>query len=85
MTIEKAMFILKHGSSESLTTYLQAIKVVEEYMKQFQKIKSEAIRDFAEKLKENAYREEGYESFTDMVVTVNDIDRLVDEIMEEES
>lgn len=36
MTINEAMFILKHGSSEGITTYLQAIKVVEDYIEQFQ-------------------------------------------------
>lgn len=38
---------------------------------------NEIIKKFAEKLKENQYREAGIEEYADMVVTVNDIDNLV--------
>lgn len=44
------------------------------------KAKSEAIKEFAERLKEKAYIDDGVTGFQDMIVAIEDIDTLVEEM-----
>ena len=44
-------------------------------------IKADAIKEFAERLKEKAYLNDGVTGFQDVIVEVNDIDNLVKEMV----
>jgi hypothetical protein len=46
-------------------------------------IKAEAIKEFAKRLKEKAYLNDGVTGFQDVIVEVNDIDNLVKEMVGE--
>lgn len=46
MTIEEAFFILKHGSSEGIRKYLEAILIVEKENKELKRLLKLAVEDF---------------------------------------
>jgi phage shock protein A len=49
----------------------------------YKNAKIEAIKEFAEKLKEKAYLNDGVTGFQDVIVEVNDIDNLIYEMVGE--
>ena len=110
MTLEKALFILRHGSAEGEHKYFEAITIIEneinrqkaeierlekdskrlkkvemqldDAMKMYDTIKAEAIKEFAERLKEkNRGKTSGCVGWIDF----DDIDNLLKELVENEN
>lgn len=93
-SVEKAMFILRHGSAEGEHKYFEAIQVIEiEYNRQKAEIeklekelknsvafyKTAAIKEFAERLKEKTFYIGSWQELA--CVDVADIDNLVKEMV----
>lgn len=53
--------------------------------KTVEQIKSEAYKEFAERLKEHAYLDNGITGFQDMVVDLSDIENIADEMVGEDN
>ena len=53
--------------------------------KTVEQIKSEAYKEFAERLKEHAYLDNGITGFQDMVVDLSDIENIADEMAGEDN
>ena len=53
--------------------------------KTVEQIKAEAYKEFAERLKEHAYLDNGITGFQDMVVDLSDIENIADEMVGEDN
>ena len=94
MTLEKALFILRHGSAEGEHKYFEAITIIENEINrqksEIERLKynlkavlderadhSEAIKEFADRLKENSIATFSWNG----VVMVEEIDNLLKEMV----